>query len=95
MTATTRPVLLISGQDPAMGSDKPHQGRHQMSWDPDEEDAQSYRVVIDREKQVSLVLANRKIPIGWRDAGFTGKKEACLNHIEEVWTDRRLLDLRP
>jgi MbtH protein len=64
-----------------------------MAWD-EEEDTQTYRVIIDREKQVSIVPADRGIPLGWKDVGFTGKKQTCLDRIEEVWTDRRLVNVR-
>ena len=64
-----------------------------MSWD-EEEDTQTYRVIVDREKQVSILPADRKIPLGWKDAGFTGIKKACLDRIEEVWTDLRLVNVR-
>ena len=36
----------------------------------------------------------RKSPTGWKDAGFTGAKKECLDHIEEVWTDMRPLSWR-
>jgi MbtH protein len=64
-----------------------------MAWD-EEEDTQTYRVIVDGGKQVSLFPADRKIPLGWKDAGYTGKKRACLDRIEEVWTDRRLVNVR-
>ena len=63
-----------------------------MAWD-EEEDTQTYRVIVDGEKQVSILPADGRIPLGWKDAGYMGKKKACLDRIEEVWTDRRLVDL--
>ena len=51
-------------------------------------------VVINLEEQYSIWPEGRDIPEGWRGDGFSGTKEACLAHIEEVWTDMRPLSLR-
>jgi len=64
-----------------------------MAWD-EEEDTQTYRVIVDAKKQVSIYPADLKLPLGWKDAGFKGKKQACLDRIEEVWTDLRLVNVR-
>ncbi|MEZ0111009.1 MbtH protein [Catenulispora sp. EB89] len=53
-----------------------------------------YTVVVNDEEQYSVWAAGRSLPAGWREAGFTGPKEACLAHIDEVWTDMRPLSLR-
>lgn len=53
-----------------------------------------YHVVVNHEEQYSIWPADRELPDGWRAAGFTGDKEACLAHIEEVWTDMRPLSIR-
>ena len=53
-----------------------------------------YRVVINHEEQYSIWPADRELPLGWEDAGFSGQKDACLAHIQEVWTDMRPLSLR-
>lgn len=53
-----------------------------------------YHVVVNHEEQYSIWPADRELPAGWRTAGFTGDKEACLAHIEEVWTDMRPLSIR-
>lgn len=66
----------------------------QMAWDEEEEDIRVYRVVINHEEQYSIWLADRENPLGWEDEGFSGTKQACLDHIEEVWTDMRPLSLR-
>lgn len=62
-----------------------------MSWDS--EDA-VFRVVVNHEEQYSIWPEYKEIPPGWRDAGKTGKKQECLAHINEVWTDMRPLSLR-
>ncbi|HEX3155764.1 MAG TPA: MbtH family NRPS accessory protein [Candidatus Angelobacter sp.] len=53
-----------------------------------------YKVVINIEGQYSIWRAHREIPKGWSATGFSGSKEACLSHINEVWTDMRPLSLR-
>lgn len=66
-----------------------------MSWyDPDREDTTTYRVVVNHEEQYSIWPAGRDNPLGWRDAGKSGPKAECLEHIKEVWTDMRPLSLR-
>lgn len=64
-----------------------------MSWENDN-DTTTYKVVINHEEQYSIWPADRQNPLGWKDAGFSGPKQACLDHIEEVWTDMRPLSLR-
>ncbi len=54
----------------------------------------TFRVVTNGEEQYSLYAADRELPAGWNDAGFTGSREACLAHIESVWTDMRPASLR-
>ncbi len=58
------------------------------------EDATIYRVVVNTEEQYSIWSADRDLPAGWADAGFTGGKAECLTHIGEVWTDMRPLSVR-
>lgn len=53
-----------------------------------------YKVVMNHEEQYSIWPADRELPLGWKAEGFSGKKQACLDHIEEVWTDMRPLSLR-
>jgi MbtH protein len=65
-----------------------------MSWDPDEEDTTTYKVVINHEEQYSIWPVDRENPLGWNDVGKSGTKQECLDHIEEVWTDMRPLSLR-
>jgi MbtH protein len=69
-----------------------------MSWDPDDLEALEaqivYRVVVNHEEQYSIWPLDRELPAGWRDAGKSGTKKECLDHIEEVWTDMRPLSLR-
>ncbi len=65
-----------------------------MSWDPDEEDTTRYAVVINHEEQYSIWPVDRQVPRGWKTVGKEGTRQACLDYIEEVWTDMRPLSLR-
>jgi MbtH protein len=53
-----------------------------------------YVVVINDEEQYSIWRDDRAVPAGWRAVGKQGPKAACLEYIEEVWTDMRPLSLR-
>ncbi len=58
------------------------------------DDTHIYSVVMNHEEQYSIWPADRELPLGWSDAGFSGDKDACLEYIKEVWTDMRPLSLR-
>jgi len=58
------------------------------------EDTLIYTVVVNHEEQYSIWLADREIPLGWREAGKHGSKAECLEYIQTVWTDMRPLSLR-
>jgi MbtH protein len=60
----------------------------------DDEDLQTYAVVVNHEEQYSIWATQRDIPDGWTGVGVTGTKQVCLDHIEQVWTDMRPLSLR-
>jgi MbtH protein len=60
----------------------------------DAEDTTIYNVVVNHEEQYSIWPTWKDIPAGWKAAGFSGQKQACLDYIEEVWTDMRPLSLR-
>jgi uncharacterized protein YbdZ (MbtH family) len=60
----------------------------------DQEDMTLYKVVVNHEEQYSIWPADRDNPLGWRDVGPSGLKQACLDYIETVWTDMRPLSLR-
>ena len=53
-----------------------------------------YKVVVNDEEQYSIWFAERPVPQGWRETGFAGAKQSCLDHIEQVWTDMRPRSLR-
>jgi MbtH protein len=60
----------------------------------DEADDRTYLVVLNDEEQYSIWWADRELPAGWRSEGTQGRREECLAHIDEVWTDMRPLSLR-
>ena len=60
----------------------------------EEEDDRAYVVVVNDEDQYSIWFADRELPAGWSSDGFSGTKAACLEHVEEVWTDMRPRSVR-
>jgi len=58
------------------------------------EDERVYGVVLNHEEQYSIWLVDRDLPAGWRYEGTRGPKQACLDRIDEVWTDMRPKSLR-
>ena len=90
MTVTCRTGKGVSGRLLACSSDN-HGGA--MSWE-DRPDTTIYKVVVNHEEQYSIWQMGREIPAGWSREGFEGPREACLSHIEEVWTDMRPLSIR-
>lgn len=46
-------------------------------------------VVVNGEEQWSIWPAHRPVPAGWAEEGTVGTRAACLDHIEECWTDIR------
>lgn len=53
-----------------------------------------YFVVVNDEEQYSIWPADRDLPNGWQAVGPARSREACLNHIEQVWTDMRPKSVR-
>jgi MbtH protein len=51
-------------------------------------------VVLNDEEQYSIWPEGEALPAGWYASGYQGSKEACLNHIKDVWTDMRPKSLR-
>ncbi len=60
----------------------------------EQEDRWTYHVVVNHEEQYSIWPTHRELPLGWTEAGKTGKKQECLDYIDEVWTDMRPLSFR-
>jgi MbtH protein len=53
-----------------------------------------YKVVVNHEEQYSIWPEGRDNPLGWSDAGKSGSKDECLEHIRDVWTDITPLSVR-
>ncbi len=49
---------------------------------------------MNHEEQYSIWPVDRDLPLGWTEAGKTGSKAECLEHVKTVWTDMRPLSLR-
>jgi MbtH protein len=60
----------------------------------EDEDTRTYTVVVNHEEQYSIWLADRELPAGWKACAKTGSKRACLDWVNEVWTDMRPLSVR-
>lgn len=60
----------------------------------DKEDTTTYVVVVNHEDQYSIWPEGKEVPLGWRAAGKSGPKAACLAWVKEVWTDMTPLSLR-
>jgi amino acid adenylation domain-containing protein len=46
-------------------------------------------VIVNDQEQYSIWPAGRELPDGWRTVGARRTREACLDHIEQIWTDIR------
>jgi MbtH protein len=52
---------------------------------PDTKDGNTiYKVVLNHEEQYSIWPAHRNNALGWKGAGKSGTKDACLAYIKEV-----------
>jgi uncharacterized protein YbdZ (MbtH family) len=56
---------------------------------PFEDENASYQVLINDEGQHSLWPAFIEVPDGWRVVFGENTRKACLDFIEENWTDMR------
>jgi MbtH protein len=52
-----------------------------------ESDEELFYVVYNHEEQYSIWPAVKDLPLGWITHGAPMSKEACLDLIEEIWTD--------
>ncbi len=50
-------------------------------------------ILVNHEDQYSLWPIAKSVPSGWSSV-FEGTQEACLAHVEEVWTDMRPKSVR-
>ncbi|MGW6504519.1 MbtH family protein [Nonomuraea angiospora] len=61
---------------------------------PFEDENRVYRVLINEEEQYSLWPASIDVPSGWSVALEETSRQACLDYINEQWTDLRPRSLR-
>ncbi|MCY0920175.1 MULTISPECIES: MbtH family protein [unclassified Streptomyces] len=60
-----------------------------MATNPFENDDARYLVLVNEENQHSLWPAFAEVPAGWTVAHGEDGRQACLDHINENWTDMR------
>ena len=60
-----------------------------MSINPFDDDNGSFFVLINDEEQHSLWPAFADVPAGWRVVYGEADRAACLDYIEQNWTDIR------
>ena len=53
-----------------------------------------FEVVVNAQGQYSIWPSYQAVPAGWETVGVRGKRQVCLDHILEAWTDLRPRSLR-
>lgn len=48
-----------------------------------------YTVVVNDAYHYSVWSTHRAVPGGWREVGFRGDRDSCLDHVENVWEGPR------
>lgn len=56
---------------------------------PFDDEAGSFFVLVNDEKQNSLWPSFAEVPEGWTVAFGADTRQACLDYVEEHWTDMR------
>lgn len=98
--ASVRVHLSFQGRTLEALQNVPPGARVQFKFQPLELEAEaagapaSFAVVTNEEEQYSIWPVGRELPSGWKREGFEGSKQACLDHIEKVWVDKRPKSLR-
>ena len=57
-------------------------------------DGDEFQVLVNDEGQHSLWPSAQPVPDGWRREGPIGRREECLEHVDEHWLDLRPASLR-
>ena len=65
-----------------------------MSINPFDDDNASFLVLVNDEGQHSLWPTFSDVPAGWRVVYGEADRAACLDYIEQNWTDIRPRSLR-
>ncbi|MFD5201872.1 MbtH family protein [Streptomyces sp. NPDC058375] len=60
-----------------------------MATNPFENDDARYFVLVNEENQHSLWPVFAEVPAGWTVVHGEDSRQACLDHINENWTDMR------
>jgi uncharacterized protein YbdZ (MbtH family) len=60
-----------------------------MATNPFENDDARYFVLVNEENQHSLWPVFAEVPAGWTVTFGEDSRQACLDHINENWTDMR------
>lgn len=61
---------------------------------PFEDDSRRYVVLSNDEEQYSLWPATMEVPGGWTVVHSADTRQACLEYVEQNWTDMRPKTLR-
>jgi MbtH protein len=61
----------------------------EMATNPFENDEATYLVLVNHEGQYSLWPTFAEVPAGWTVAKSEDSRQACLDYINETWTDMR------
>jgi MbtH protein len=56
---------------------------------PFEDQNSTYLVLINDEGQYSLWPSYLDVPLGWKIAHSSDSRQACLDYINQHWTDMR------
>ncbi|MCW2515645.1 MAG: ybdZ 3 [Mycobacterium sp.] len=68
-----------------------------MSGNPFDDESASFYVLVNGEEQHSLWPTFKQVPGGWTivfGADGQATRQACLDYVEESWTDMRPKSLR-
>jgi MbtH protein len=60
-----------------------------MATNPFEDDNATYLVLVNDEGQYSLWPSFAEVPAGWTVAKSEDSRQACLDYVNEHWTDMR------
>jgi uncharacterized protein YbdZ (MbtH family) len=65
-----------------------------VSTNPFDDEAGSFRVLVNEEDQHSLWPDFADVPAGWRSVFGPASREESLAYVEQHWTDMRPRSLR-
>ncbi|MGY1900753.1 MbtH family protein [Nocardia gipuzkoensis] len=65
-----------------------------MSSNPFDDDESEFYVLVNDEEQFSLWPTFADVPAGWQVAFGASSRAACLEYVDQNWTDMRPKSLR-